>query len=56
MPEFTTHGQVYGNGTVHIPQHIRRALNLDDGDVVVWVLENGSRAVIYKATVERVHK
>ncbi len=49
-------GRVYGKGTVHIPQEIRKALRLDDGDMVVWTLEDQSKAIVTKARFEQVRQ
>jgi len=32
---------VYHNGATHIPVAVRKALQIKDGDRIVWVAENG---------------
>ncbi len=45
---------MYGNGTVHVPARIRRAVGLKDGDLVLWTVEENRRIVIVKADVRGV--
>ena len=46
--------KVYGKGTVHIPRFVREDLHLKDGDILIWAVEQGTRAVFTKAEIRGV--
>ncbi len=48
------YSKVYGKGTVHIPEFVRESLHLQDGDVIIWAVEETVRAVFIKAEIRGV--
>ncbi|MBS7650959.1 MAG: hypothetical protein QXI59_01210 [Candidatus Bathyarchaeia archaeon] len=50
-PKSTT--KVFGKGKCYIPSKIRRRLQLNDGDILIWELTNTGEAKISKAKIVR---
>jgi len=43
-----THSKVEHKGRTQIPADIRKYLKLEDGDVIVWLLQEGSSVEVRK--------
>ena len=41
--------QMFG---INIPKEVRKKLNLKDGDLAVWVVDDQNRCVLKKATIK----